>query len=75
MDLWKFLKLINSSKLFFPNIDRLGDQTEGKVPQQLYEWMVEQEKLKGRNDSFPEFFKEYMDNHISNKALASSWSV
>jgi len=75
MDLWKFLKLINRSKLFFSNLEKFGDQNEGKVPKQFYKWMVEQDKLNGRNDDFPKYYKEYMDKHTSNKALANSWSA
>jgi hypothetical protein len=39
MDFWKFLNLINTSKLFFPNIEMLGDQNEGKIPEKIFNMM------------------------------------
>lgn len=75
MDLWKFLKLINSSKLYFPNMQELGDQNEGKIPKDFYNWMVEEERKRGSDDHFPTVYKNFMDKHNSNKCLVNSWSA
>lgn len=75
MDLWKFLKLINSSKLYFPNLQDLGDQNEGKIPVDFFNWMIEQDKKNGKIDEFPYVYKKWMDKHMSNRAVVNSWSA
>lgn len=75
MDLWKFLKIINTSTLFFPSVGLLGDQEEGKIPNRIYELMKEHEKRNGRNDNFVEVYKEFMENHSINSTLVLSWNA
>jgi len=75
MDLWKFLQLIDSAKLYFPNIQLLGDQNEGKMPNVVYEYMKEHELQNGRNDSFIEVYREFFDSNTRKSGLVSSWTA
>ena len=75
MDLWKFLKIINSSSLFFPSVNLLGDQLEGKIPDEVYSFMKDHEIRNGRNDNFVEVYKEFMENYSINSTLVLSWNA
>ncbi|WBL23847.1 DUF2971 domain-containing protein [Zunongwangia sp. HRR-M8] len=75
MDLWKFLKIINSSSLFFPSVGLLGDQMEGKIPELVYLGMKEHDKQNGRDDSFVDVFKNFMEDYSRNKTLVLSWNA
>lgn len=35
MEFWKFLDLLNTSELYFSSVDELGDQHEGKIPENV----------------------------------------
>lgn len=73
LDLWKFLDLLNSSRLFFPNIEMLGDQHEGRIPEKVYKMMVEQEKQVGATNNFASKYKYFIDNNLRNKTFTCSW--
>ncbi|MFP8490014.1 hypothetical protein ACKGJO_13075 [Gracilimonas sp. Q87] len=75
MDLWKFLKIINTSTLFFSSIEMLGDQLEGKIPDTVYKLMKEHDKRQGRDDNFVDVFKEFMEDYPRNQTLISSWTA
>lgn len=75
MDLWKFLKLVNSSELYFPNIQLLGDQNEGRIPKQVYEYMKKHDERNGRNDNFVEVYREFFDSTSRKNGMVSSWSA
>jgi hypothetical protein len=75
MDLWKFLKIINSSSLFFPSISLLGDQMEGKIPESVYREMKEHDKRNGNEDNFVDVFRNFMEDYSRNKTLILSWNA
>jgi hypothetical protein len=75
MDFWKFLNLISTSKLFFPNVEMLGDQNEGRIPEKAYEWMVGKDKKLGRKDNFAENYKRIVEKDLRPKTLISSWTA
>jgi hypothetical protein len=75
MDLWKFLKIINTSSLFFPCVEMLGDNFEGKMPDEVYQSMKAHEKRNGREDNFVDVFKNFMEDLSINKTLISSWNA
>lgn len=75
MDLWKFLKIVNSSSLFFAPIDMLGDNNEGKMPDQVFQFMKEHDKRNNRNDNFVEVYRDFMEQYSKNKTLISSWTA
>lgn len=75
MDLWKFLKIINSSSLFFPSVSLLGDQQEGKIPNRVFELMKEHENNNGRSDNFVEVYREFVENYSINSTLVLSWNA
>lgn len=71
MDFWKFLNLLSTSKLFFPNIEMLGDQHEGKIPNKIYQMMVEKDKIqeKERNKNY----KYLIEEKLRKTTLVCSW--
>ena len=75
MDLWKFLQIVNTSTLFFPSVNLLGDQSEGKIPDKVYLLMKEHEKNNGRSDNFVQVFREFMENYSINSTLVLSWNA
>ncbi len=75
MDLWKFLKIINSSSIFFPSVELLGDNYEGKMPDEVYQYMKAHEKKNGRNDNFVEVYRSFFEKYSISKILISSWSA
>ena len=75
MDFWKFLKLINNSALFFPNIEMMGDQHEGKIPQKVYEWMLEGDEKLGRKNNSAQNYKGFIENGLRKKTLILSWNA
>ena len=76
MDLWKFLNLISTSKLFFPNIDMLGDQNEGKIPEEVYSWMVDHYKDKyGVKSDHAQNYRRLVEVDLRTKTLISSWTA
>ncbi|UUV20447.1 hypothetical protein [Paenimyroides aestuarii] len=75
MDFWKFLKLINSSKIFFPSVEMMGDQNEGKIPEKIYELMVQQDKALRRENNFAQNYKDYIEQRLRKKILILSWNA
>ena len=75
MDLWKFLKLINSSKLFFPNIQLLGDQNEGKMPSQVFEYMKNHSRKNGKDDNFAQVYRDFFDKTTRKNGLILPWTA
>lgn len=75
MDLWKFLKLINTSEIFFPNVEMMGDQHEGKIPQKVYEWMLQEDEKLGRKNNFAQNYKGFIENRLRKKTLILSWNA
>ena len=73
MDFWKFLNLINSSQLYFPNVEQLGDQHEGKIPERIFDAMKSLDRNLGRVD----FAEKYVEglNRARKEILVSSWSA
>jgi len=68
MDFWKFLNLLETSCLYFPNAENLGDKHEGKFPKEVYEMMLE-------NDAdFYSFLKEQLETKLCKETLISSWT-
>lgn len=72
VDFWKFLDLINSSKLFFPNVEMLGDQHEGKVPELIYEAMKANHH---QHPSIADDYKNFIENKLRKTHFISSWSA
>ena len=75
MDFWKFLKLINSSELYFPNVEMMGDQHEGKIPQKIFDLMLKEDELLGRKNKFAQNYKEFIENRLRKKTLILSWNA
>lgn len=75
MDLWKFLNLINSSKFYFPNIQMLGDQNEGRMPKRIFELMKQHDARNGRDDNFVEVYRETFESHARKNGLVLSWTA
>ena len=73
MDFWKFLKLISTSKLYFPNITMLGDDHEGRIPEKIYNLMLEDDKRQGRTNNYAKNYKSYVENTVRNETLVCSW--
>lgn len=73
MDFWKFLKLVSSSQLFFPNTEMLGDQHEGKIPEKVFQLMVKEEEKEGRTNNFAKNYKGFLENTLRSKTLICSW--
>lgn len=44
MDFYKFISLINTSKLYFPVVEVLGDQHEGKIPEKIFKMMFKDDE-------------------------------
>jgi len=74
MDLWKFLKLINTSEIFFPNVEMLGDQNEGKIPEKVYKLLLEDEKKNTRIEHVKNY-KGFIENKLRKKILIVSWNA
>lgn len=72
MDFWKFLMLLNSSELYFPNVEMMGDQHEGKIPQKIYELMLKEDERLGRKNKFAQNYKEFIENRLRKKTLILS---
>jgi len=70
MDFWKFLKLINTKKLFFPNVEMLGDQHEGRIPKKILEMM---EKDKNLNETFHKVYPAFIEKELRPKTVVCSW--
>lgn len=71
MDLWKFLDLLNSKQIYFPNFESLGDQHEGRIPESIFLLMQENEKKKGT----PQHAENYknMVEQLRPKTFNCSW--
>lgn len=74
MDLWKFLHLINSSEMFFPNVEMLGDQHEGRIPEKIFKMMVEKDEKDGITHKAAENYKR-MTESLRKKTLIVSWNA
>lgn len=75
MDFWKFLNLINTSEIFFPNVEMLGDQHEGKIPEKIYKMMLEDDKKNGRKNNSTQNYKGFVENNLRKKTLILSWNA
>jgi len=73
MDFWKFLKLLSSSQLFFPNVEMLGDQHEGKIPNKIYELMLAKEREQSPAIKFVEGYKDLVEDKLRSKTFICSW--
>src|SRR5690606_9500221 len=62
------------SKLFFPNVEMLGDQHEGKIPQEIFEMMLVDEKINESTNSYAENTINWLVNKRK-KILISSWTA
>ncbi|MGC4058338.1 MAG: hypothetical protein QM743_09515 [Chitinophagaceae bacterium] len=69
------MKLINTSEIFFPNIGMMGDQHEGKIPQKVFDWMLDKEKGSGSENDFARNYKELIENGLREKTLILSWNA
>ncbi len=74
MDLWKFLKLINTSEIFFPNVEMLGDQNEGKIPDKVYKMLLEDEEIYGSIKHVKDY-KGFIEKNLRKKFLILSWNA
>ena len=68
MDFWKFLNLLETSCLYFPNSENLGDKHEGKIPKEVFEMMLE------KDPEFYTFLKNELETKLSKETLISSWT-
>lgn len=73
MDFWKFLKMVSTSKLFFSNVQMLGDQHEGRIPEKIYNMMLEEDKRLGRTNNFSQNYKGFIENSLRRETLICSW--
>ncbi len=64
MDCWTFLKLVSTSKLFFPNVTMLGDDHEGRIPEKIYEMMLKDDELEGRTNNSAKNCKYFLENTL-----------
>jgi hypothetical protein len=74
MDFWKFLKLINTSQIFFPNVEMLGDQHEGRIPEKIFKMMVENDEKQGVKNNDAQNYKGLTEN-LRKKTLIVSWNA
>ena len=72
MEFWKFLDLLESSTLFFPSVDNLGDQHEGMIPEKVLEHMGEE--AHGFSHTL-EHYRSYVENVLRPRTFISSWSA
>lgn len=75
MDFWKFLQLINTSTLFFPNVEMMGDQNEGKIPEKIFKMMLEEDEKIGRQNNFATNYKNFIEKRLRKKTLILSWNA
>lgn len=74
MDLWKFLSLLNSSEMYFPNAEMLGDQHEGRIPEKIFEMMVEKDKREKVSPKSAPNYKALIED-LRKKTLIVSWNA
>jgi hypothetical protein len=72
MDFWKFLNLLETSSLYFPNAENLGDNYEGRIPKVVYEMMLALDHQKGNTDN--EDLNNYLERNLRKETLISSWT-
>ena len=75
MDFWKFLNLITTSKLYFPNVTMLGDQYEGRIPQKMKPLIIEEYIKSGRNEKMAKDYMNFIENELRHRTLVSSWTA
>lgn len=75
MDFWKFLNLITTSKLYFPNVTMLGDQYEGRIPEKIYQMMIAEYIRSGKTEQMAKELRSFIENELRPKTLVSSWSA
>jgi len=68
MDFWKFLNLLETSSLYFPSAENLGDNREGQFPNEVYEMMLKEDP------GYYMFLKNELLNRIKKQTLISSWT-
>lgn len=75
MDFWKFLQLVNSSTLFFPVAELLGDQHEGRIPEKVYKIFLEDDEKKGRTNRLTQNYQFTLEKRLRPNTLISSWTA
>lgn len=75
MDFWKFLNLINTSEIFFSNVEMLGDQHEGRIPEKIFQMMLKKDEMEGYNCNDAKNYKNLTENVIRKKIIILSWSA
>jgi len=70
MTFYKFIDIMYSSTLYFPNCTILGDQKEGTIPKEIFEMMKEREGFKQATA-----YKKFIENVLRKKTLILSWSA
>lgn len=78
MNTWKFLQLLESSSLFFPNANKLTDQYEVAVPNSVEKQKREELKKKGFNgreleEEMASFY--WSTNPMKDLVLINCWSI
>lgn len=72
MDFWKFLNLLETGCLYFPNSENLGDNYEGRIPKIVYEMMVKQDEQRGNTAN--QNLNDYLEKNLRKETLISSWT-
>ncbi|MDU8885203.1 hypothetical protein RXV94_03460 [Yeosuana sp. MJ-SS3] len=72
MNFWKFLNLLETSSLYFSNAENLGDNNEGRIPEVVYQMMIEQDNENGNTNNQDTY--EYIENNLRKETLISSWT-
>lgn len=75
MEFWKFLDLIETSELYFPSIEDLGDQNEGKIPDKVFNYMVNSFDRVSKNNNPANSIKSLIENEYRKTTLISSWNA
>jgi hypothetical protein len=81
MEFWKLIDLLEKSELYFCSINSLGDQYEGKIPDRVFNFFLDEEKEGGilhdkekeQELKFIENYRNYIENKIRPTTLISSW--
>lgn len=78
MDFWKFLKVINSSSIFFATVDMLGDNNEGRFPNGVLPYIDEHLKTKEKgtfNKTVRNLLFKFLEQDSKDTTLISSWTA
>lgn len=72
MNFWKFLNLLETSSLYFPNAEELGDNFEGRIPKVVLDLMLEEDKKIGNKRN--EELNSFIEANLRKETLISSWT-